>query len=431
MNQTIEHIYQLYIDSTGVSTDSRKISKDNLYVALKGPNFNGNRFAKNALDAGASYCIVDEPVDNQDNRIILVKNALVTLQQLARYHRRMLKIPVIAICGSNGKTTTKELTGRVLKTTYNVFVTQGNLNNHIGVPLTLLSLDKQHQMVVLEIGANHLNETALLCEIAEPDFGLITNNGKDHLEGYGSIDMVRKGNGEFYDYVRKFGGHIFVSAWQNDLMNASNDLNRTIYGNHKADIIGKIIPGDLLHLEVIINNNSPFNISTQLVGDYNTENVLAAVAIGNYFNVSTTHIIQAIESYVPGNNRSQMVLKSSNKIIVDCYNANPSSMELAIKNLSKYPGEKVLIAGDMYELGSYSYDEHIRILQLARDEGIEHIWIVGAEFTRANDSLHIAEQVFDNTDQLRASLSTKGLTDKTILIKGSRAMRLENVLDII
>lgn len=428
---SIQDLYEYFLRSTGVSTDTRKIQSGNLYIALKGANFNGNEFAAKALELAASYAIIDEKEHQINDRCILVDDALITLQKLAIYHREQLKIPVIAICGSNGKTTTKELTGTVLKTKYKTFVTQGNLNNHIGVPLSVLSINNNHEIAVLELGANHLGETAFLCDIAKPNFGLITNNGKDHLEGYGSLENVRKANGELYDYLRRQNGKVFVSNMQDDLMNMSSDLNRIIFGVAPAYFSGEILPSDFLEVKVQCEDQSDVIIKTNLVGVYNFENVMAACAIGKYFNVSIENIKKAIESYIPGNNRSQLKYAGSNKIIVDCYNANPSSMELAITNLSKYNQNTILIAGDMYELGAFSHDEHQRMLQLAKSLGIKHIWTVGKEYESANRDIGIAEQTFRTTEEMRDWLSNQNIEHAVILLKGSRAMRLEQLIEVI
>ncbi len=431
MSNNIEQLYNLFLMSTGISTDTRRIQKGNIFIALKGDNFNGNEYAKRALDAGASYCVIDDRKYKVDEHCVVVEDGLRTLQDLAHHHRKQLVIPIIAICGSNGKTTTKELTGAVLLSTYPTFVTQGNLNNHIGVPLSLLSITGKHEIAVIEIGANHIGETTFLCEIVNPNFGLITNNGKDHLEGYGSIEMVIKGNGEFYDYIRKSGGHVFVSAAQQDLMTMSSDLSRTVYGMQQATIKGKIETGDFVKVKIDVPDENEVTINTQLVGDYNFENIMAAVTIGNYFKVPTHKIKRAIESYLPGNNRSQLIQRGSNKIIVDCYNANPSSMELAIKNLVKYNENKILIMGDMYELGSYSADEHKRILRIASEHKIEHIWTVGEAFKHANDELQLAEKVFRDTKEAQNFLTNNEIRQSVILLKASRAIGLEQIIDFI
>jgi UDP-N-acetylmuramoyl-tripeptide--D-alanyl-D-alanine ligase len=428
---SIESIYKLFCESTGISTDTRKINQHNIYFALKGANFNGNNFAEQAINLGASYAIIDEVKFQLSDRYILVENALTCLQELAAYHRSQLNIPVIAICGSNGKTTTKELTGSVLKTTYHTYVTQGNLNNHIGVPLSILSITKQHEIAVLELGANHLLETKFLCEIAKPTHGIITNNGKDHLEGYGSLENVQKANGELYDYIRTAKGKVFVSNMQADLMQMSESLSRIVYGVYPAYYYGNIIPSDYLHLKIYVEQELEVDVQTKLVGEYNFENVLAAFSIGHQFHVPVSSIKEALEGYVPGNNRSQLVYSGNNKIIVDCYNANPSSMELAIRTLAKQQSETILIMGDMYELGEFSKEEHERMLQLAQKLGIHHIWTVGAEFDKANKNVKAAEFTFLSTDEMINWLKEQRIRESTILLKASRAMKLERLLEFI
>ena len=313
---SIESLYKLFESSTGISTDTRKIEKGNIFFALKGDNFNGNKFSKQALELGASICIVDEEIGNINDSCYMVENVLSSLQSLATYYRNKINIPVIAIAGSNGKTTTKELVGATLSTQYKTFATKGNLNNHIGVPLTLLSLKNDTQIAVIELGANHLNETALLCEIANPYYGVVTNNGKDHLEGYGSIEGVRKGNAELYGYMKKNKGIAFVSNLQKDLLEETKGMNRVLYGNESGDIVGKIISNTpFLKIEFEIEDKK-YEVRTTLVGEYNFENIMCAIAIANYFKIDTDNIIAALEQYQPSNNRSQWIVKDGNNFIM-------------------------------------------------------------------------------------------------------------------
>ncbi|MBK9732048.1 MAG: UDP-N-acetylmuramoyl-tripeptide--D-alanyl-D-alanine ligase [Chitinophagaceae bacterium] len=304
----ITELYQQYLNSSGISTDTRKIEKGKIFFALKGENFNGNLFAEEAIKSGASLVIVDEAIFAQQEKMVVVEDALETLQQLALHHRKALQLKVLAICGSNGKTTTKELIARVLETRHKIFSTKGNFNNHIGVPLTLLAIPARTEIAIIEIGANHLEETTLLCKIAAPDYGLITNNGKDHLEGYGNIEGVRKGNGELYDYLRENKGTAFVCMDQPDLMERSEGLNRITYGETtSADYCGTI-RATFPFLKIYLPN-SHAEIETLLMGSYNFDNIMAAVAVGNFFGITTSQVAQAIASYIPSNNRSQLLQK--------------------------------------------------------------------------------------------------------------------------
>lgn len=426
---SIESLYKLFESSTGISTDTRKIEKGNIFFALKGDNFNGNKFSKQALELGASICIVDEEIGNINDSCYMVENVLSSLQSLATYYRNKINIPVIAIAGSNGKTTTKELVGATLSTQYKTFATKGNLNNHIGVPLTLLSLKNDTQIAVIELGANHLNETALLCEIANPYYGVVTNNGKDHLEGYGSIEGVRKGNAELYDYMKKNKGIAFVSNLQKDLLEETKGMNRVLYGNESGDIVGKIISNTpFLKIEFEIEDKK-YEVRTTLVGEYNFENIMCAIAIANYFKIDTDNIIAALEQYQPSNNRSQWIVKDGNNFIVDCYNANPSSMELAIENFSRTKSKnKIAVLGDMFELGKYSQEEHILMLKLLEEKKFDKIFLVGKEFIKANQTIHITEDLFADINELKDWFQKQKISDYTILLKGSRGMYLEKLL---
>jgi UDP-N-acetylmuramoyl-tripeptide--D-alanyl-D-alanine ligase len=420
----IEKLYSIFLASKGVCTDTRKFQKDTIFFALKGSNFNGNLFAKQALDAGAIAVVVDETQNFTDERIILVNDTLKTLQQLATHHRLQLRIPFIAIAGSNGKTTTKELIQPVLSTTYNTFATQGNLNNHIGVPLTILSLKKDTEMAVIEFGANHVGETAFLCEILEPDFGIITNNGKDHLEGYGSLENVKKGNGELFAFLKAHNGTAFVNDGDTDLMRSSSGLKRITYGNTHGDVTGDIVSNNPF-LKIKWNNHL---INTQLFGKYNFENILCAIAVGNYFKVSEEDICKAIENYTPKNNRSQVIQFNTNTVVIDCYNANPSSMALAIESFAEWASDKkMLILGDMFELGEFSNKEHKQILNLIAQKHFSDIILVGPEFSNAdskNNYRHFASSL-----ELKKWFDEQHFLGYSILLKGSRGMTLEKLLN--
>ncbi len=428
----IEALHQLYLKLGTVSTDTRKIKQGSMFFALKGPNFNGNTFAQQALDAGASYSVIDEEKYKVSSRTLLVQDVLTTLQTLATYHRKKLGLPIVAIAGSNGKTTTKELLGAVLHKRYRTFFTQGNLNNHIGVPISLLSMKTDVEIAVLELGSNHLTETANLCDIAMPSHGLVTNNGKDHLEGYGSLENVRKGNGEMYDYLRQNNGIAFVSTLQKDLMEDSAPIKRFTYGNEKANVMGRIVNASP-YLEVWFKEEggeNDYTIKTKLTGTYNHENVMAAIAAGLFFGVEETDIVKAIENYKPSNNRSQWVKLGDNDFIVDCYNANPSSMRLAIENLSSISSDKkMVVLGDMFELGSFSEAEHNEIIDLVAEKKIDSVVLVGPEFKKANTTKRLTENIFLNVDEAKQWFRNAKLKGYTILLKGSRGMTLEKLLE--
>ena len=447
----IPELYPLFKKSSGISTDTRSISPGNIFFALKGENFNGNLFAQKALDAGAAYVVVDETHFPANEKIIAVNDVLKTLQQLAMHHRKQLPAKIIAISGSNGKTTTKELISRVLETTYNTFSTRGNLNNHIGVPLSLLSIKEETEFAVIEMGANHSGETKLLSEIAAPDFGLITNNGKDHLEGYGNIEGVRKGNGELYDFLRerKPGQAIaFVCIDQDDLIKMSEGIQRVTYGeNESADYNGKIeklFP--FLEIEYTKQDRSRFTkparserkqllteqkplIKTQLIGKYNFENLMAAICIGSYFSVPDEKIKQAIESYSPSNNRSQIVKRRTNTFILDAYNANPSSVNAALENFFALPSEnKIVILGDMAELGIASHREHREVIERLRKEELKMGVLVGEEFGKALGDHDASFVHFKNVEQLKEWFASQSFENYFFLLKASRVIGLEKLL---
>jgi len=422
----IEELYSVYQRHPNVQTDTRKLQQGDLFFALKGPNFNGNAFAQKALEGGAAYVVIDEDQFKISDKTILVHDALSALQELAAYHRAQLNIPFLAITGSNGKTTTKELVHAVLSTTYITATTEGNLNNHIGVPLTILKIAANAQMAVIEMGANHLGEIASYCKIAQPTHGLITNCGKAHLEGFGSEEGVRKGKGELFDYLRENGGTAFVLWDDNHLQAMSAGIKNVVkYGTAKADVEGTALPSDGF-LQVAFLKGFEGTIETALVGDYNLPNVLAAVTIGRYFNVPADAIKTALKGYAPSNSRSQLVEKGSNRIILDAYNANPSSMKLAIENFAKVKSNnKILVLGAMAEVGEHSIQEHKEIVNEISKYQWKDVCLVGGDFL-----------AFDHTFRSMASaqeagewLQHKNLSNAFLLIKGSRSAGMEKVLD--
>ena len=428
----IQQLYQIFKQYPIVVTDSRKVVKDSLFFALKGANFNGNLFALQALENGAAYAVVDEPDDYMNERIIVVGDVLETLQDLATYHRKALGIPVLAITGSNGKTTTKELTAAVLSQKFNLRYTQGNLNNHIGVPLTLLSLDEQTEFAVVEMGANHPGEIDFLCRIALPDFGLVTNVGKAHLEGFGSFEMVVQTKTEMYRYLEEKNGLLFINAGNGHLMDAAKGHREVITYGPMEDVFLRGEPlnsGPFLAIRAWFPSDL-FYISTRLIGGYNFENVLAAAAIGKYFGVDPLLIKKGLEAYVPSNNRSQLINTQSNQIIMDAYNANPSSMQASIHNfVSIDHPSKTLIIGDMLELGDYSSEEHQKIIDMAVTSPINRIFVVGELFNQCNLTDRCTG--FKQASELAEFLSLHPISESLILIKGSRGIGLEKVLDVI
>ena len=420
----MEGLYEIFKQSTGISTDTRKIKKDSIFFALKGEHFNGNKFAIEALQKGALKVVVDENLDiNDRSDIIQVDNVLKTLQDLARYHRRTLKTPIIAIAGSNGKTTTKKLCQAFFETAFKTFATKGNLNNHIGVPLSLLQIDDDTEIALIELGANHQNETTELCEICEPDFGYVTNFGKDHLEGFGGVEGVIKANSELYDYLKKVGGKIFVDV-KDDIQKQQAEAGDLILFNQNDDMI-KLESADP-YLKIRIGQES---ITTQLVGDYNFQNIAAAFSVAHYFGISHDLISQALNDFMPEKNRSQFVETDKNKIVLDAYNANPSSMELAIQNFGRMKAEKKsVILGDMLELGESSNQEHLATINQLKDHEFNQVFLVGTAFYE-HQSVADHFHFFKNYDELKKYLENHKLKDQLILIKGSRGIALERSLD--
>ncbi|MEX6688952.1 UDP-N-acetylmuramoyl-tripeptide--D-alanyl-D-alanine ligase [Danxiaibacter flavus] len=424
---TIAALYEIFRQHPSIATDTRKLKKGDLFFALKGPNFNGNQFALQALEAGASYAVVDEDIDANDERIIKTEDALSTLQQLAKYHRERFNIPFIAITGSNGKTTTKELVDAVVSSHYTTYTTQGNLNNHIGIPLTLLSVKDDAQMAVIEMGANHQKEIAGYCEYAKPTHGIITNAGKAHLEGFGGIEGVRKGKGELFDYLRSTNGTAFAYDDYNYLHEMVKGISSvTWYGTRNGTVTGDVKTSEPF-LSVAITKGAGFDeINTQLVGAYNLPNILCATAVGKYFGVPDEKIKQSIEQYTPSNSRSQLIEKDSNKIILDAYNANPTSMKAAIENFAQlHADKKVLLLGGMMELGEESVKEHEALIGLLKQYKWENVVLVGGDFSKINHDGYI---YLNNADEARNWLQQQQLQRAYVLIKGSRSMQMEKAI---
>lgn len=425
----LNNIYSKFLTCTSVNTDTRKISEGQMFFALKGPSFNGNEYAKLAIEKGAKYAIVDEARFAISDQYILVDNVLSCLQNLATHHRKQLNIPVIAVTGSNGKTTTKELLHAVLSTKFNTFSTQGNLNNHIGVPLTLLSLTNETEIAVVELGANHIGEIEVLCKIAEPSHGFITNIGLDHLEGYGSIEGVAKGSSELFYHLLKHNGVAFVNSNDDLLMRMASRLQNIVTYPNKDNFYHCKLSKNDFYLEVTTEKNEIIN--TQLTGAYNVDNIATALCIAKYFEVESEKANQAIASYTPKNMRSQIIEKDSIRIILDAYNANPSSMEVAIENLSHIKAEiKIVILGDMFEMGDLSTQEHNRITNLAASKDFSKIILIGNAFSKTENS---ASNIFKfETKQLAQKwIETQKFEHATFLVKGSRGMALETLIDFI
>jgi UDP-N-acetylmuramoyl-tripeptide--D-alanyl-D-alanine ligase len=423
--RSIEQLYEIFRQHPAVSTDSRTCSPGAVFFALKGDSFDGNDYIGQVLADGAAYAVGDRTDLPDDRRIIRVENSLQTLQDLANYHRKQMSATLIAITGTNGKTTTKELIAAVLSSQYSTLYTQGNLNNHIGVPLTLLQLKPEHQLAVIEMGANHPGEISALCRIAEPDYGLITNVGKAHLEGFGSFEGVIRTKTELYDFLRNRGGTAFGNLDNLILKDFYASLPAVVYygTTPEASVQGKMIASSrTLALEW-----KGGAITTHLAGSYNFENVLAAICVANYFGVEAHRINAAVENYIPANNRSQNVDTGRNHLIVDAYNANPSSMQVALDNfnaLSLRP--KMLILGEMKELGDYSRDEHQRLTDGISPD-IEHVFLVGKNYAGCQ-RLPASWKLFADTDDLIEYLQANPVQGQHILVKGSRTNRLERLI---
>lgn len=413
----IEPLHQIFLNSSGINTDTRKIETGQLFFAITGENFNGNDYVALALKKGAIHAVSSDPRWENDQRVTIVKDALITLQQLATYHRLYIKIPIIGLTGSNGKTTTKELIFSVLSTQFKVRATKGNLNNHIGVPLTLLTLQANDQIGVIEMGANHPKEIAALCEIAQPDFGLITNYGKAHLEGFGGLEGVKTSKSELYDYLRKSGGTAIIGRWDPEQIVRSVGV-KTILTPEKTSIYS-----ENPYISCIINDDL---IKTNLTGVYNFHNALYAYSLGLIMGVTKENIAKGLSSYFPTNNRSQVIQIDKTKIILDAYNANPSSMKVALENLANQNySHKIAILGDMFELGIYAHEEHENIVKLAKKIKIEEVYLIGENFYNTTTP---ATNKFKTRKLFNTSQRIDTQKEQVILIKGSRGMQLENIL---
>lgn len=423
----IAALYQLFLQYPSIQTDTRKIKVGDIFFALKGPNFNGNLFAKQALEKGAAYAIVDEPIEGTNDKIILTTDVLRTLQELAKFHRQQFNIPFIAITGSNGKTTTKELVSTVLASHFTTYTTQGNLNNHIGVPLTILSIQKDAQMAVIEMGANHQKEIESYCSYALPTHGIITNCGKAHLEGFGGVEGVKKGKGELYDFLKTNAGTAFV-YWDYDyLQTMSAGLESIIkYGTKEGLITGNILQSEPFLSVDIHKINALQNIQTQLVGGYNLPNILCAVVVAKYFNVPDEKIKASIENYAPSNSRSQLIEKGNNKIILDAYNANPTSMRAAIENFAALNiSNKVIMIGGMMELGDQSIEEHTNIVSLIGKYAWKDVVLVGGDFLK----IKTPYTCLSNSAEAKQYFTAQAFENCYCLIKGSRSMQMEKILE--
>ena len=421
----IEALYNLYLQHPQVTTDSRNVKAGDLFFALKGDRFNGNQFALASLEKGAAYAIIDEEVDAENARLIRVPDVLTCLQQLAAHHRNQFTIPFIAITGSNGKTTTKELVSAVLSTHFTTYTTQGNLNNHIGIPLTILRIQPDAQIAVIEMGANHQHEIEGYCLYTQPTHGVITNCGKAHLEGFGGVEGVKKGKGELFQFLSNHNGTAFAFADYDYLHSLSQRVPHVIwYGTSTGILQGKVVH-TMPFLQVGISGAIEMTVATQLVGNYNLPNVLCAATIGHHFGVPAEKIKMAIENYVPSNSRSQLLQWQNNDVILDAYNANPSSMQLAIENFAQMPGKhKILLLGAMMELGASSMDEHKAIVQLIQQYPWDHVVLVGGDFGKIQHPY----LYFPDAAAAKIWLEQQQFQHKQILLKGSRSMQMEKVI---
>lgn len=433
MTTSIEDIYQLYLKNPLITTDSRNVQKGSIFFALKGDNFDGNKFALEAIKQGCAAAVVDDP-NIKNERCFYVENVLKTLQGISNIHRIVLGVRVLAITGTNGKTTTKELINAVLSQKYKVYATKGNLNNHIGVPLTLLSLTKDIDIAVVEMGANHPGEIRLLASIAEPDYGIITNIGKAHLEGFGSFEGVKNTKGELYQNIALKNGCVFYNSENpilEELINKNNLEEQAIpYGYEFESVtVSSSNKSPFLCLDIkLINEESHIFIETSLVGDYNFENVLCAITVGRFMGISFELIKSAIESYTPSNSRSQLVKTKSNEVILDAYNANPSSMEVSVKNFASFSNpNKVIIIGEMLELGSYSVEEHKKIADLVKSLNFHLVIFIGRGFEAESKGFLF----FKDSESCSKYLIDNPITNSLVLLKGSRGVKLEKVMEML
>ncbi|WP_320168173.1 UDP-N-acetylmuramoyl-tripeptide--D-alanyl-D-alanine ligase [Mangrovibacterium marinum] len=423
-------LYEIFKQHPTVSTDSRTILPDSIFFALKGQNFDGNKFAADSLQKGAKYAVVDNPQYANDAHIILVDDVLKSLQKLAHLHRQTLGIPVLAITGTNGKTTSKELIAAVLKNRFNLIFTQGNLNNHIGVPLTLLRMTPETQIAVIEMGANHPGEIAALCDIAQPDLGLVTNMGKAHLEGFGSFEGVVKTKTELYDFLRETGGKCFINTDNKLLLKQAEGLELLSYGNNEtAQLRGEPEDSSYYLTAKILFPKGWLYFRSKLVGAYNFENIMAAARVGSYFDIDPLLIQKSVEKYEPTNNRSQLIQRGTNRIILDAYNANPTSMMASLQNFSQLAQKaKTVILGDMLELGEYSKEEHQKIADFIAKQEFEQVFLIGPCFNQVDAGTKAKK--FESIELLANYLfQQKQIENNLILIKGSRGIRLEKILD--
>ena len=423
----IKELHQLFLNSSGISTDTRKIKPDSIFFALKGENFNANDFAIEALERGAKYAVIDEQPRKQNRQSILVSNVLETLQELASYHRNFLKLPILALTGSNGKTTTKELINVALSRKYTTVATTGNLNNHIGVPLTLLSMNSKTDIGIVEMGANHQKEIEFLCRIAQPDYGFITNFGKAHLEGFGSEEGIVTGKKELYAFLKEHQKMLFLN-FDDPRQKEERSYPRNYSFGEDSEASLKL---KYLHnREYAGIASNALEVHSKLLGQYNAKNLAAAFAISTYFEVPEEEIKAALEAYIPANNRSQVVEKNGQKIILDAYNANPTSMTEAIENLKRMEsGSKSVILGDMFELGALAEEEHQQLVNNIEDSGLDNIYLVGENFFETSTSENIKK--FRSFEDFRSAFHPDEIANSLLLIKGSRGMALERVLELL
>ncbi len=419
----IQQLYEIFLQHPYITTDSRDCTQGAMFFALKGEKFNGNAYARMALDNGCAYAVIDErQYDDGDAHVILVDDVLKTLQKLANFHRKQLGVTIVGITGTNGKTTTKELVATVLSKKYNVLYTKGNFNNHIGVPKTLLQLTAEHEMAVIEMGANHPGEIKTLVNIVEPDYGLITNVGRAHLEGFGSFEGVIRTKGELYDFLREHGGKVFINNDNEHLKKIACGLELIKYGQEEAEDL--IVKGRLIDCNPYLHYDwNGHEVQTRLIGAYNIDNALAAAAVGKYFGVDDNDISDAIAGYRPSNNRSQLEKTADNTVIIDAYNANPTSMAAALQNFQLISApHKMCVLGQMGELGEVSREEHQKIIFLLSQMELEKVWLVGEEFAKCDCPDNVC--VFNNVEEIKPLLKANKPKGMTILVKGSNSTRM-------
>ena len=427
----MKDLYELFLQHPTITTDSRDVPEGSMFFALKGETFDGNAYAKAALEQGAAYAVIDEKEYAEENNehLVLVEDVLTTLQQLAKYHRVHLGTPIIGITGTNGKTTTKELIATVLKKKYNVLYTQGNFNNHIGVPKTLLQLTREHDIAVIEMGANHPGEIKTLVEIVLPDFGIITNVGKAHLLGFGSFEGVICTKGELYDFLRAIEGTVFINNENPHLLGISKGLKLVKYGQTETD--GLLVKGQLVECNPFLKFEwNGGVVQTRLIGSYNLDNALAAACIGTYFEVPSNDICDALAEYTPSNNRSQLTITKDNKLVVDAYNANPTSMKAALDNFRLIKADhKMCILGQMGELGDVSEEEHQKVIDLIGEGDFEQVWLVGDNFAKTRHPANY--RLFANVEEVKTAISTQKPQGFLILIKGSNSNKLVQTVELL